>query len=465
MQTLNESPLGKDHENLNFNFIKYNLALFIASPLIATYLLQRYLSGKSRQGWTERWGVIPNKLFRKPGSQRRIWIHAVSAGETVAAVPIIKELRKALPNCEILLSVITPAGHEIAAQNQNLLIDGIFFAPFDFPHVVKKVVNTIRPDIFVSMESELWPNLLHELKQSGVKTAMANGRISEKSFQRSSKYAGWLYQWALSNMDRMLVQSEADAERIKALGGILNDPGRVKVIGNSKFDEEVLSLSNSEAADLRRSVGFPEEAPIFIAGSSRSREEESIVIEAYKSMQARFTDLRLIIAPRQIDRAAELEAAMKAAGLEPVRKTQLPKTSNSIVRHLILDTMGELANMYAIATFAFVGNSFDPVVKGGGQNLLQPLAHGKPVLFGPKHATIRSEVALVLEAGIGFQVNDAKELSDEGIRLLENEERCSEISVKAHALISAHRGISKRYAALIAELLNDRSDISLSMKN
>ncbi len=450
---------------MNSNYIKYNLLLIIASPIILIYLLQRYLSGKSRQGWSERWGVLPEKLTLKPGSGRRIWIHAVSAGETVAAVPIIKELREALPDCEILLSVITPAGHEIAAQQQSSLFDGIFFAPFDFPHVVKKIVKTVRPDIFVSMESELWPNLLFELKRSGVKTAMANGRISEKSFQRSSKYASWLYRWALSNMDRLLVQSEADAERIITLGGELNDPGRVQVIGNSKFDQEVAKLSSSEASDLRRSVGFPEEAPIFVAGSSRSQEEELIVIEAYKLMQERFPELCLLIAPRQIDRATELEVAMKAAGLEPVRKTQVSKSPNLEVRQLILDTMGELANMYALATFAFVGNSFDPVVKGGGQNLLQPLAHGKPVLFGPKHATIRSEVALVLQAGVGFQVNDVKELADEGIRLLENEERCNEISVKALALIAAQQGVSKRYAALIAELLNDRSDFSLSKKN
>ncbi len=443
---------------MNSNLIKYNLTLLIASPLIIIYLLQRYLSGKSRQGWSERWGVLPEKSTWKPDSRRRIWIHAVSAGETVAAVPIIKELRKVLPDCEIYLSVITPAGYEIATQQQNVLIDGIFFAPFDFPYVVKKVVKAIRPDIFVSMESELWPNLLHELKRSGAKTAMANGRISEKSFERSSKYAGWLYRWAISNMDRMFVQSEADAERLITLGRKLNEEGRIQVIGNSKFDQEVLKLSSSEASDLRRSVGFPEEAPIFVAGSTRSQEEEFIVIEAYKSMQERFPELCLLIAPRQIDRAEELEVAMKAAGLEPVRKTQLPKSTSSKVRHVILDTMGELANMYAIATFAFVGNSFDPVVKGGGQNLLQPLAHGKPVLFGPKHATIRSEVALVLEADIGFQVNDAKELSDEGIRLLENEERCNEIRIKALALIAAHQGVSKRYAALIAELLNDRSD-------
>ena len=228
---------------MNSNFIKYNFLLIIASPIILIYLLQRYLTGKSRQGWNERCGVLPDKLSWKPGSGRRIWIHAVSAGETVAAIPIIKELRKALPDCEILLSVITPAGYEIAEQQQSSLIDGIFFAPFDFPHVVKKVVKAVHPDIFVSMESELWPNLLHELKRSAVNTAMANGRISEKSFHRSSKYASWLYGWALSNMDRLLVQSEADAERIVTLDGGLKDPRRVQIIGNSKFDQEIVRLS------------------------------------------------------------------------------------------------------------------------------------------------------------------------------------------------------------------------------
>jgi len=174
-------------------------------------------------------------------------------------------------------------------------------------------------------------------------------------------------------------------------------------------------------------------------------------------MRAAFPELCLLVAPRHIERADEVAEAMRAAGLSPVRKTQLADSPLSRgveegrVRHLILDTFGELANVYAVATLAFIGNTFPPVVQGGGQNLLQPLAHGKPVLFGPYIATIRSEVALAREAGVGFPVADSAELAAEGLRLLKEEAMRREIEVRALALIAANRGVSAKYAEAVAE--------------
>ena len=431
----------------------YNALLLAASPILLLYLAQRFLSGKSRLGWRERWGEIPVLFNRHAHSKPRIWIHAVSAGEVVAAVPIIRELRALAPGFDLFLSVITPAGHEIATQQTSGLVDGIFFLPFDLPWVVGSVVKKIRPELFISLESELWPNLLQELKSIGAMTAMANGRISERSFERSSRYASWLFKWMLSNMDRALVQSSADAERIGQLAGGFADPLRVQVVGNSKFDQAITLLSPEEVGNLKLRMGFQDSSPIFIAGSVRSPEEEQIVLLAYIEMRNRFPDLCLLIAPRQIERAEELWKTMKSLGLNPVRRTQLVAKDSEFVRHLILDTIGELADLYSIATFAFVGNSFEPVVKGGGQNLIQPLAHGKPVLFGPRHATIRSEVALVLDAGVGFLVKDGKALAKEGIRLLEGEEKRNEIGRRALELIASNRGVSKKYAALAVELL------------
>jgi 3-deoxy-D-manno-octulosonic-acid transferase len=163
-----------------------------------------------------------------------------------------------------------------------------------------------------------------------------------------------------------------------------------------------------------------------------------------------FPDLCLIVAPRQIERSASLLTAMQQVGLNPVLRTKVD-ASTGPVRHLILDTMGELANVYAVATFAFVGNSFDPVVKGGGQNLLQPLAHGKPVLFGPRIATIRSEAELVLEAGVGFQVANGAELAEKAARLLGDNDLVMCIQTDALALIAGNRGVSARYAGNVAE--------------
>ncbi len=431
------------------------LGLALSWPVLAVFLLWRYRSGKSRPGWWERWGRLPETLRRLPDSKPRIWIHAVSVGEVVAAVPILSELRARLPEYEFLLSVVTPGGEEVARQQAAKYVDAIFYFPFDLPWVARRVVRLLRPEVFVSLESELWPNVLHELKRQGVATVMVNGRISEKSFRRARRFGGALFRWMLSNMDRLLMQSAADAERIQALSGGLSDPERVVVIGNSKFDQEIPRLSAEQTLALKRSLKMPEDAPVFVAGSTRSPEEEAQIIAAYNTLLARFPDLCLLIAPRQIDRAEELAEAMRAAGLSPVRKTQIAE-SEAPVRHLILDTLGELETVYAIAVFAFVGNSFDPVVKGGGQNLLQPLAHGKPVLFGPRTATIRSEVALVTEQGVGFRVADGAALAAEGARLLEDEKTRRELEARALAMIAANRGVSARYAERVVELARNK---------
>ncbi|HLJ57523.1 MAG TPA: glycosyltransferase N-terminal domain-containing protein [Chthonomonadaceae bacterium] len=416
-------------------------------PLWTAYLVQRYVSGKSRPGWLQRWGRLPDSITARASSRPRIWVHAVSAGEVVAAVPIVREVRALLPGYDILISVITPAGMAMAEQQAAPHVDGLFFFPIDLPWVAKRVVEQVQPRVFISLESELWPNVLHELHRQGATAIMANGRITDRSFQRVRRFGSGLFRWMLSNMDRMLVQSDADASRIVRLGG---DPGRVQVVGNSKFDQEIAELTAEDVAHMRAALKLPAQGPVFIAGSTRSAEEEACIIKAYLAMRASHQDLCLIIAPRHVARAAELAGAMTRAGLQPVRKTEVGAAS--IARHVILDTMGELADTYAVASFAFVGNTFPPTVNGGGQNLLQPLAHGKPVAFGPETATIRSEVALATGAGVGFQVGSSEQLADWGIGLLENEAERERIGSRARALVLSQRGVSRRYADIIAEV-------------
>ena len=398
--------------------------------------------------------------MRIPAPQRpRIWIHAVSAGEVVAAVPILRELRHRLPDYEIVFSVITPAGHEMAEQQALPYADTLFYFPFDLPWIVRRVVRQIRPQVFVSLESEMWPNLLHELKRQGAQTVLVNGRISEKNFERSQRFGKGLYRWMISNMDRLLMQSAADASRIRTLSGV-QDTGRIAVIGNSKFDQEIGRLDAEQVKELRRRLKLPDTAPVFVAGSTRSPEEETEVIAAYKTLRHEMPDLCLVIAPRQITRAEELSTALQSAGFTAVRRSQIDGVAMP-VQQLILDTMGELANVYALADIAFVGNSFPPVVKGGGQNLLQPLAHGKPVLVGPLTASIRSEVALAREAGVAFVVESGAELAREGMHLLRSAHLREEISARALDLIAANRGVSARYAESIAALAK-RGDAALA---
>src|SRR5579862_1677972 len=154
------SPL----EELPIDYMRYNLGLAAGAPLVAAYIVNRYTSGKSRPGWRERWGDLPTSLRSSTAVRPRVWVHAVSAGEVVAATPILRELRVCLPNHDLLLSVITPAGHDIAIQQATPFVDSIFYFPFDLPWIVRRVVGEVHPTVFVTMDSELWPNLLHELK-------------------------------------------------------------------------------------------------------------------------------------------------------------------------------------------------------------------------------------------------------------------------------------------------------------
>jgi len=439
----------------SISYLTYNLLLLLLSPVLLLLIAQRYFGGKSRDGWHERTGHLPDQLLHRSDSAPRIWVHAVSAGEVVAAVPILKALKNRLPNYDLVLSVTTPAGREMAQQQASKYTAGIFYSPFDLFWIVNRVVRDIKPVAYVSLESELWPNLLHSLVRDGAATVMVNGRISDRSYRRIQRFASGLYRWMLSNVQRLLVQGDADAERLKSLiaGG---NTAKVQVIGNSKFDQDVPALTADQVAHLRKSLHLPNVAPVIVAGSTRSAEEEQIVISAYRRLRESFPDLCLIVAPRQLDRAEELSRAMSAVGFECSRRTQL-ETAPETVRQLILDTMGELANVYAVADVAFVGNSFEPVVKGGGQNLLQPLAHGKPVLFGPRIATIRSEADLAKEHGVGFQVLTEDALVETAAELLRSTELRTDISVRALRLIENNRGVSGRYADEIVNCIGNRT--------
>lgn len=416
-------------------------------------MIARYFSGKSKEGWGERWGVLP-KEFSSNFNKSRIWVHAVSAGEVAAAVPILRELHSLLPQHSILLSVITPAGHEIAVQQAMQYVDGVFYAPFDLPWITKRVIRVIKPVCYISLESELWPNVLHDLKQTGAATMMVNARLSERSCRRALRYAPRLYRWMLGNMDLLLVQSAGDQKRFIKLGN-LHDSSHIRILGNSKFDQEIAKLSTEEIIALRKDLGLPWEAPVFVAGSSRSSEEESQIISAYTCLLKRFPDLCLIIAPRDIKRADELLMTMRAAGLSPALRTEQNRSAVAI-KQLILNTIGELANVYAVAAVTYVGNSIPPVVKGGGQNILQPLAHGKPVFVGPEIATIRSEFALASEAGVAFQIQNGNELALKIGELLSDSALLLSISETAVTLIESNRGIAARYAAEIAQFVTAR---------
>jgi 3-deoxy-D-manno-octulosonic-acid transferase len=441
----------------------YNLALAAFSPAIATWLVYRLaVKGKSRDGLAQRLGFVDcgscESAIRNP--QSRIWIHAVSAGEMVAAAAVVRAVRQRAPAAEIVVSTTTPAG---MGQARRLIQDSraIFYFPFDYLPCVRRALARVQPSIFVAVETEIWPNFYREAARRGVPIAVVNGHLSDRTVRRLAGRARLLrplYAAALRLVDRFGMQTDLDARRAIALGA---EPSRVGVCGNTKFDQQVASLTRGEAARLRHAFGLREDQPLWIAGSTHPGEEEQ-VLAAWDAARQAVPDLALLIAPRHIERGNEVEAlclrrygspAAHSGQAHPVvRRSQAsePRDASPLPPVILLDTVGELAAFYGLAAVVFVGGSLVPI---GGHDVLQPLFHGKPTFFGPHMHNQRDMAALVAAAGAAEQVSDAEALAAAVRTVLTDPARAQAMAAGAAALLAANQGAAGRSADLILELV------------
>ncbi|WP_447973295.1 tetraacyldisaccharide 4'-kinase [Nitrospira sp. Kam-Ns4a] len=417
----------------------YNLGLILASPLIVLILQAKM---RCRRGLTQRLGWLPADLAG--GSGPTIWLHAVSLGEVVASAPLVQALHRRYPGCRFLVSTVTETGREAVEQR----LPGVarhFYAPLDFSWVVPRVVALVRPAAFLVVETELWPNLLRMLARRGVPIVLVNGRLSSRSFGRY-RLIRPLMRHVLGAVTCCLMQSRRDAERVMALGA---DPGRVHVTGNLKFDQPL----PAEECVSRAALGLAGHEELFVAGSTHPGEEEQI-LACYERLVAGFPSLVLLLAPRHIERVAQVEAAVKARGLVGLRRTALRGAGDqgpAGPRVVILDTRGELAGAYRHALLAFVGGTLVPV---GGHNLLEPAQWGKPVFFGP-HTDHCAEVArLLLDAGGGLCVRDGADLAARVTGLLHDRGTLQQMGLAAQRVVTENRGALDRSLDLIAKVLD-----------
>jgi 3-deoxy-D-manno-octulosonic-acid transferase len=476
----------------------YNLGLAAFSPAIATWLVYRLaVKGKSRDGLAQRLGLGPSLGSGAPGSVRtervprrasarddgsimprgrgadldydvepgaapggRIWVHAVSAGEMVAAAAVVRAVRQRAPEVEIVVSTTTPAG---MGQARRLIQEAraIFYFPFDYLPCVRRALARVQPSLFVAVETEIWPNFYREATRRGVPIAVVNGHLSDRTMRRLEGRARLLrplYAAALRRVARFGMQTELDARRAIALGA---EPSRVRVCGNTKFDQEVASLTPGEAARLRRAFGLREDQPLWIAGSTHPGEEEQ-VLDAWQAVRRVVPDLALLIAPRHVERADEVEAlCVKRYGQsgEPsgqehpiVRRSRAsePRDASAAPPVILLDTVGELAALYGLASVVFVGGSLSPI---GGHDVLQPLFHGKPTFFGPHMHNQREMAALAAASGAARQVDDVEGLAGAVRAVLTEPATADAMAGAAGALLAANRGAAGRCAELILELI------------
>lgn len=421
----------------------YNVVLIGSIPALILYLFYRWMRGKSREGWGDRLGVLPS-----PGEQPVVWIHAVSAGEAVAAEALVRAIRRCLPEVHLVYTAGTPEGRATAIQRMGNLLDHVAYVPYDFPWMVRRAMNRVQPQLFVLVESELWPNLLQAAKERGVPVLLANGYISEKTL-RKGRWVPFLYRWIFSNINTLCVQSEEVRQRALALGA---DPARIRVTGSVKYDQATEPLPPERAAAWQALFQIQPEEPVLVAGSTHPG-EETAVLEAYRQLWQSGVPLRLILAPRHPRRADEVEALIREAGHPVVRRTQIqPDANRSIPRDavLLLDTMGELAGVFSVATVVFLGGSLVPV---GGHDILQPLIAGKPVLVGPYTHRQRETVDDALKEGVVWRVKNAQELAQRAAELIADCRRDNGYAERAVHFVFSHQGASERCAEEAVRLL------------
>lgn len=411
-------------------FVLYNILIVILAPLWAPWIWWRARARKEQPNWNERYG---NYELKPRKDHKRIWVHAVSVGEVVASMPILEALRKELPEHEIVLSVTTSSGHQTAREKAAGLFDHLFYFPIDIARFQLAAMQHVQPSVIAIMETELWMNFLWAAKVFDARTVLINGRISDRSFRRSQKVR-FFYKSLLSRMDRCLMQSEKDAERIRALGA-----ANVEVLGNCKFDQALAGL-DADPAEWRAKLGLDASLPTLVIGSTRGELEEAFVLDALG--QVGLENLQVIHAPRHIERVpallASAEKRFTGVGL---------RSQGKPCRYLILDSYGELDKVYGVADIVIIGGGFDNL---GGQNLVQPLAHGKPVLHGPHMQNFREVAAASVDAGASLICTTPAELANRLRELIADPERRSKMGAAAAQLVQANAGASKRYAQAIA---------------
>jgi 3-deoxy-D-manno-octulosonic-acid transferase len=422
--------------------IFYSLLLTVGFVLALPWFLWKgRATGKYLRTFRERMGRLP--VYLNVDGDRSIWIHAVSVGEVLAARPLLPALRERFPRHRLFVSTTTITGSAVARKSLRG-IDGLFYAPFDFRRPVRKALDVLNPSLLLLVETELWPNLIHEAHRRGTRIALVNGRISARSFRRY-RIARRLLAAVLGDVDLFLMQGEPHSERVRTLGAPAE---RVQVTGNLKFDAvEPERLPERVVRLLQAGPDAP--APLWVAGSTVAGEEE-LVLRAFHRVRERVPRARLLLAPRHPERFSAVPGLIEAAGFRCLKRSGLDPLAWRDGEVLLLDTLGELAQVYTLAGVVFVGGSLVP---SGGHNILEPAVAGKPVLVGP-HMENFQEIADQFRAEAALvQVGSVEELAEEVVALLLDGERRRRLGDRARDLVARNRGAVQRTADALSSLL------------
>ena len=418
----------------------YVALLILGMPLILA-------SRKLRRGlWVRLRAALGRRPLGLDQAKGVILVHCVSVGEVAAAVSLVEALEHSFPRRQVVVSTTTPQGMETARKKLPRRIHTYF--PFDFSLGVARFLDRLKPELVILMELEAWPNFLRVARLRGIPVVLANGRMTELSLRRYMKMS-FFSRDVFSRIDRYLVQNEEYRERFLRLGV---PESRIVVTGNIKYDSVRLRADAERVDFLRKLFGIEHGAPVLLGGSTYGPEEKALV-GIYLKLKGAHPDLRLILAPRQLDRLGEVESTIAQAGAEYALRSKLEneKPGDLAGRVIVLDTVGELADAYALASVVFVGGS---LVDKGGHNMVEPAALGVPTLFGPHTYHFNQSTRFLLDARGAFMVKDAHELEEMVGALLNSSEMREGMGRNSVAAVLRQKGAVERHITEISKILS-----------
>ncbi len=429
-------------------YLLYRLLQALGLPVVVLYLLWRGLRRRAYFGsLKKRCGYLPAS-FRQtvPGA---IWLHAVSVGEAIAAVELVRQLRQRLPRSPVFVSVSTLAGYETANQKLGELAC-VFYAPLDYVFAVRRVLRALRPSLVIVMETEIWPNLFRETRRAGAGLLLINGRISARAFGRY-RALRWFFSGVLAQVDLLLAQSEEMRQRWIAIGGA---PEKVRTGGNLKYDFEP-HLAAPESP-VRRFLEQVRPSAVWIAASTMppaaagDPDEDDAVIAAFRQVCIRQPGLLLLLAPRKPERFDAAAEALARAGVPFVRRTGLTGAEElRLPGALLLDSIGELGSLFPFADVVFMGGT---LASRGGHNILEPAMAAVPIVAGPHMENFAEIAADFRAAGALVEVRDAATLAAAVGEILEAPARAADLGARAATCARARRGATTLAASQTREI-------------
>jgi len=408
------------------------------------FFLYSWFTGNHKDSIRERLGFYGD-IRPDNNSRQRIWLHAASVGEVRAAQALLPELRNLLPDAAYFLSTVTKNGQQVAKKQLGGYLSCIY-APIDVNRVVKRSLSKLKPTCYICLETELWPNFLTEAYRSGVKLLLLNGRLSDRSLKRYKKIPE-LIQPLIKSFAAIAVISESDRKRFLELGA---DPAKMIVSGNVKYDLKA-HTSPDQADAYSKRLGISKDQQVFIFGSTHTGEEK-LFIDSFFRLRENIADAIFIIAPRHLNRLAEIERLLASHNLEYEKFSQM-SFGNRRHNMILVDTMGELAALYSIGTFIYCGGSLVPK---GGHNIMEAAIWGKPVYYGP-HMKDFADAAEILESqGVGLPIRQPEDFTRSVFALLQSPRQYTEICDRARAVALAQQGSARRQTELIRNILQNQ---------